>query len=181
MARAGREVRVEPHGEVPEEPPTQPELFSLYDEEPGGVRPASLAELPGPQERVQRHTVEQLVQILDVPAPLMVDQLMEILKNDVEQVIKAPKIILLDYTPQRAVPRLQQLVEQLVEAPMVEKAIVARVRDASCQTWLECVGSRRVCWRKLGTLLTRRTPPEGVTAGPGGTQILGKADENTHL
>ena len=54
-------------------PPPQPVLFSLYDEEPGGRRPASLAEPPGPQERVPRHTVEQvadvapMVQILDAP------------------------------------------------------------------------------------------------------------------
>ena len=37
--RAGEEVRVEAHGEVPEEPLPQPELFSLHEEEPGGSRP----------------------------------------------------------------------------------------------------------------------------------------------
>ena len=45
----------------------QPELFQLFEEEPGGLRPT------GPQERVPRHTVEQMadvapmVQILDAP------------------------------------------------------------------------------------------------------------------
>ena len=64
-------------------PPPQPVLFSLYDEEPGGRRPASLAEPPRPQERVQRHTVEHItdlvrvapmVQILDAPVPQTVGQ-----------------------------------------------------------------------------------------------------------
>ena len=36
-------------------PPPQPVLFSLYDEEPGGWRPGSLAGPPGPQERVPQH------------------------------------------------------------------------------------------------------------------------------
>ena len=36
-------------------PPPQPVLFSLYDEEPGAWRPASLALPPGPQERVPQH------------------------------------------------------------------------------------------------------------------------------
>ena len=143
-ARAGAEVRVAADGEVPEAPLPQPELFSLYEEEP------ALAEPPGPQERVQRHTVEQMadsapsVQIIDASVPQMVDQLVKILKNDVEQVINVPKIILLDYTPQRAVPRVPQLAQQLVEVPMVQSAIVARVRDASGQAWLESVGARGV-------------------------------------
>ena len=47
---------------------------------------------------VQRRTVEQLadfapmVQILDIPAPLMVDKLVKTLMNDVEQVFEVPKI-----------------------------------------------------------------------------------------
>ena len=57
--------------------PPQPELFSLFEEEPGGSRPPCLGEPPGPQERVQQHTLEQLaqfapvVQILDVPVQLV--------------------------------------------------------------------------------------------------------------
>ena len=98
----GEEVRVEAHGEVPEELLPQPELFSLYDEEPGGRRPPCLGEPPGLPERVQRHTVVQLadvapmVQILDVPVPQMADQLVDVLElSDAaipEQVIAVPKI-----------------------------------------------------------------------------------------
>ena len=62
-------------------PPPQPVLFSLYEEEPGGRLPASLAEPPRPHERVQRHTMEQLADVppmvpsLAVPEPQMVNQL----------------------------------------------------------------------------------------------------------
>ena len=45
-------------------PPPQPVLFSLFKEEPGGGRLASLAEPPGPQERIQRRTVEQPAELL---------------------------------------------------------------------------------------------------------------------
>ena len=61
-ARAGEEESDVHHtAEVRTTPLPQPVLFSLYDEEPGGRRPASLAEPPGPQERVQRHTMEHIV------------------------------------------------------------------------------------------------------------------------
>ena len=40
----------------------QPELFKLFEEEPGGVRPEAFAE-PRPQEREQRHTMEQLADV----------------------------------------------------------------------------------------------------------------------
>ena len=89
---------------------------------PPRIRPASLAEPPGAQERVQRHTAEQFgdpaphgVQILDAPVPQSGDQLVETLKNDVELAIQVPKIFLLDYTPQHAVHGVLQLVEQLVD------------------------------------------------------------------
>ena len=61
-------------------PPPQPVLLSLYEEEePGGGRPEAFVE-PRPQERVQRHVVEHItdlvcvapmVQILDAPVPQM--------------------------------------------------------------------------------------------------------------
>ena len=61
-------------------------FFSLFDEEDAvwGTRPTGLVEPQGPQERVQRHGVEQLadfapmVQILDVPVPQLAEQLVEV-------------------------------------------------------------------------------------------------------
>ena len=65
MARAGG-VRDVLHGEVPEEPtPQEPgtRYFGLDDDgrvpELGGSRPDRLLSVSGPEERVQRHTVEQ--------------------------------------------------------------------------------------------------------------------------
>ena len=95
-----------------------------------GLRPGVLAE-PRPQERVQRHTVEHIVdlvrvapmvQILDAPVPQTVEQLPDILRffdtlmPDPEQVIEVPQISHED-VPMRAVLRDTQLAEQLVEVP----------------------------------------------------------------
>ena len=77
-------------------PPPQPVLFSLYEQEPGGRRPASLAEPPGPQERVQRHTMEQLAEVapmvpsLAVPEPQTVDQVVAMVKH-VDSVSSLPQ------------------------------------------------------------------------------------------
>ena len=103
-------------------------FFELFDEDTAGMWPGVLAE-PWPQERVQRHTMEHivdyvcgapLVQILDAPVPQTVEQLPDVLQffdtltTDPEQVIAVPKILLED-VPVRAVLRDPQLVEQLVE------------------------------------------------------------------
>ena len=83
----------------------------------------------GPQARVQKHTIEQLadvvpmVQILDTPVPQMVEQLLEVFRlldtqMPVEQAIAVPKISL-DRIPQRSVDVVPQMVEQLVEVPTV--------------------------------------------------------------
>ena len=135
-AMAGRGVRDAVHGEVPEallpqEPGTQ--HFTLDDDdsvpELGGSRPDPLCEVR-PQERVQQHPVDQIVDtapalpILDVPVPLMGEQLVDVLRffdtlcPVAEQVIAVPKISLED-VPMRAVLRDPQLVEQLVEVPTI--------------------------------------------------------------
>ena len=79
-------------------------LFELFDEDTAGVRPGVLAE-PRPQERVQRHTMEHIVdfvscapmvQILDAFVPLTVERLPGVLQffdtltTDPEQVIEVP-------------------------------------------------------------------------------------------
>ena len=88
-------------------------FFELFDEDTAGVRPEVLAE-PRPQERVQRRTLEQivdavpLVQILDAPVPQMVEQLPDVLRffdrlaTVPEQAIEVPKTLPED-VPFRAV------------------------------------------------------------------------------
>ena len=75
MARAGVWEHEQNYTATVQDPPTpQPELFELsFEEEPGGSRPDRLAGVR-PQERVQQHFVDQIVDtapalpILDVPA-----------------------------------------------------------------------------------------------------------------
>ena len=128
-------------------PPPQPELFQLYEEEPGGRRPPSLGEPPGPQARVLRHTVEPIIKtfvpvpMVDVPVPQMVDQSAEVVKFFVtlpvvaEQVIEVPTIILEDTIPQRAPLRAPQLAEQLVDVPMPAWMRLALGTDAAGRVW----------------------------------------------
>ena len=94
-------------------------------------RPPPLVDVM-PSSRAHRHIMEDLgelapsVQLLDLPVPHMVDQMVDILKIIAmllpavdEQVIDVPKIIQ-DPTPQRLKPpEPRQLVEQLVEVPTV--------------------------------------------------------------
>ena len=91
-------------------------IFELFDEDTAGLRPGVLEE-PRPQARVQRHTMEHivdyvccapLVQTLDAPVPQMVEQLPDVMRffdfllPVPEQVIEVPKI-LLDDVPMRTV------------------------------------------------------------------------------
>ena len=154
-----------------------------------------MAEPAGPQERIQRRTVEQpaeivpMVQILDAPVPQTVDQLVEVLKPfDTfvpEQEIDEPKITSRVAIPQRAVLRVPQMAEQLVDEPvpsfddfeLVEVGdeeeeqphMVAgsRVWDADGRAWCQVVGSAGVYWWRIGTSFAQWTPPEGLTARPG--------------
>ena len=74
MARAGGWVRDEVHGQVPGDPTSQAagsEYFSLDIEDVPvvGLWPGVLVE-PRPQERVQRHTVEHIFDLVRV-APMV--------------------------------------------------------------------------------------------------------------
>ena len=134
MARAGEWVLDALHGQVPEHPTNQAagtEYFSLDVEDvlAAGSRPDRLAGVR-PQERVQRHTEEQIgdsvpfLPSLDAPVPQTVEQLPDILRffdtlmPDPEQVIDVPKIFLEDI-PMRTLVREPQLAEQLVEVPTI--------------------------------------------------------------
>ena len=107
-------------------------FFELFDEDTAGLRPGVLCE-PRPQERVQRHTMEHIVdyvcsapsvQILDAPVPQLVEQLPDVLRffdrfaTVPEQVIAVPKIFI-ESVPPRAFLRATQLAEQLVEVPTI--------------------------------------------------------------
>ena len=93
-------------------------IFELFDEDTAWVRPGVLAE-PRPQGRVQRHTMEHIVdfvccspmvQILDAPVPQTLEPLPDVLRfldrliPVPEQVIEVPKIFP-DDAPMRAVLR----------------------------------------------------------------------------
>ena len=109
-ARSGRWERVVLHGHVPDHPTPQAagtEYFSLDVEDvpAAGSRPDRLFAVSGPQNRVQRRTVQQIVDtaplpIFDDPAPQMVEQLHDVLRffralsPDPEQVIEVPTILL---------------------------------------------------------------------------------------
>ena len=105
-------------------------LHTALEEEPGGARPDRMPSLSGPQERVQRRTVQQIVDpvpllpTLDDPAPQMVEQLPDILhflralSPDPERAVEVPKILPVD-VPLRTSVREPQLVEQLFEVPTI--------------------------------------------------------------
>ena len=146
-----------------------PVLFSLYDEEPGGRRPTGLVEPPGPQERVPRHTVEQMadvapmVQILDAPVPQMVEHVVDVLKT-----FDMPKVTLQDVVPQRAVLRVPQLAEQLVDMPVPESVILAHGRCDLGVKWCQIATQGGRCYRWMGgTRHVQWRRPEGFTASPG--------------
>ena len=105
-------------------------LFDLFAEDTEGARPDRIASLSGPHARVQRRTVQQivdevsLVPLLDDPVPQMVEQLPDVLRffdrfaTVPEQVIAVPKIFV-ESVPTRASLRATQLAEQLVEVPTI--------------------------------------------------------------
>ena len=109
-------------------PPPEPVLFDLF-EETGGGRPNLLLEPQGPQAGIQRHTMEHIadvvpmVQILDIPGPQGVDQLVEACRHlDLhipEQVIEVPKISSSRHSRVRRVWFAEKTAEQLVEVPTI--------------------------------------------------------------
>ena len=142
MPGPGRRGREEHDALRRQRPPSpQPELFQLYEEEPGGSRPPCLGEPRGPQEKVQQCTVEQIadvvpmVQILDTAGLLGRHQVVEVLRMldvpVIEQVIAVPKISL-DRVPQRSALPVSQTAEQLVEVPTMPGYTLAVVASKLC-------------------------------------------------
>ena len=80
----------------------------------------------------QMADVAPMVQILDAPVPQIVEHVVDVLKTFdrglAEQVIEVPKVTLQDVVPQRAVLRVPQLAEHLVDMPVPESVILAHGR-----------------------------------------------------
>ena len=157
-------------------------FFSLFDEEDAvwGIRPTGLVEPRGPQERIQRHTAEPMIESfvpvpmldLDAPVPHTVDQLVDVLKlfdNSVpELVIDVPKISQ-DAIPQRTVLFEPQLAEQLVEVPTAVTFVPGNTlfNDRHGHEWVRVDGPTGVYFWNVSSNYTQWAPPEGYTASPG--------------
>ena len=111
---------------------------------------------PYPQERIQKHTVEQIIEtsllvpILDDPVPLQLVEIFKIIhmSSKFVETIGVPKIVQ-DSIPQRnMLPEPRQLVEQLVDVlpPSLTRGDVREMRachrDAANRAWFACVGTR---------------------------------------
>ena len=117
----GGEVRVEPHGEVPEAPLPQ-----------GGSRPPCMGVLRGPLVGLELHFLEHMadicpfVQFLDAPVPQPVENVTDTLRvldlPTAEQVIVVPKISC-SPCPSRSLVPDPQSVDQLLEVPTVLSAL----------------------------------------------------------
>ena len=156
-------------GRTPPQPSTR--CYDLDDDsvpELGGTRPDRLADVR-PQKRVQRHTVDQIIDpvpllpTLDDPAPKMVDQLAEFLKIGVVQVLEVPKSSQ-DSILQRRLLSEPQLVELLVDVPVPEMVILARGKRALGLDWCQVAAPGRGHWWQKGTRHVKWDP---------GKQILG--------
>ena len=148
-------------------------FFSLFDEEDAvwGTRPTGLVEPRGPQERIQRHTAEQMIESfvpvpvldLDAPVPQMVDQLVDVLKlldtAIPEQVIAVPKIPL-DSIPHRAV-----FEPQLANSWWKNHVGRSLFTDRHGHEWCRFVGRTGATGGGLAPL-TPSGPPQGIHLQP---------------
>ena len=176
------------HSEQRVEGPREEEEYAAYvgpraqKTPPPGMRPVSLAEPQGAQERVKRHTVEQfgelapMAQILDAPVPQLVDKLEDVLKIvDLfvpAQEIEVPRISSPSCPPTRLVLPVPQTAEQLVDVPVLsfdQCTRMADFRDDVGRRWCLLTGPEpgRFSWWLVGTDHEQGTPPPGITASPG--------------
>ena len=123
----------------------------------GGMRPPSLVERR-PQERIQQHTVELMidvspyVQILDAPVPQVEDHALEFFRRMdlpvAEQVIVVPRISC-SPCPSRSPFPEPQSAEQLVEVPTVlsPTRIALQIAEQIVDTPVSSWSWRRACSR----------------------------------
>ena len=143
--------------------------FFLDDDEPlaAGSLPDRLSAVSGPQERVQRRMRE--VPVLDAPVPQTVDVMVEVLTcfdkpSSVEQVVEMPTIDFLHRVPLRTVLRETQTVEQLVDVPVPQTALLALGTSATGVAWRQMLATGRG-----GVLVAAAyflAPPSGMDRQP---------------
>ena len=146
---------------------------------PTGGRPAPLPEVAGWQERLEQHVLEDLgsMQILDLLVLQVVEQPEEVgsfFRNFVsafaEQVIEVPKLALPFCAVQRAALPEPQLVEQLVEVPIVLTYSLLQQRTA------EQIVDTPV---PHGRGRDARGGLQGLSQGQGSTAVSGAVHVNT--
>ena len=102
-------------------------------------------------------------------------------RNDVvEPVFEVPKIILVDYTPLRAVPREPQMAEQLVEVPVPVWTELTCDRDVAGRVWcrIAAYGVRQgIFLVAIGYSALSVAHPAGDPPAHGGVLILGKYED----
>ena len=84
-----------------------------------------------------------------------------------EQVIEVPKVALQDVVPQRALLRVPQLAETLVDMPVPESVILAHGRCDLGVKWCQIAAPGRGYWWMAGSRHTQWHRPDGFTASPG--------------
>ena len=150
-----------------------------------GTRPTGLVEPQGPQERVQRHAVEQLADL----APMGTDPRRNLWRRwwtnwwtcSSSSTTRCPSRLSTcprshkDAIPQRTVLFEPQLAEQLVEVPTAVTFVPGRtlVNDRHGHEWVRVVGPTRVYfWKRLFQLHPVGAPRMDTPPAQGGIEIL---------
>ena len=185
MARTGgweRWERAVLHGHVSEHPTPQAagtEYFSLDVEDvpAAGSRPDRLSAVSGPQERVLRRTVEQIVDcvpvvpLLHTSEPQIVDSVVDVLKildhslpgGKAGKATRVPWLFMRHAPPRSSLPE-PRVVEQLVEVPIPLTVTLADGKDDRGIRWrLLWSRSGGTYWWMVGTNHTRKDRPVGFT------------------
>ena len=158
------------------------EYFShdVEDVPAAGSRPDGLSAVSGPQERVLRRTVEQIVDCVPVvplfhtSEPQMVDSVVDVLKildhslpgGKAGKATRVPWLFMRHAPPRSSLPE-PPVVEQLMEVPIPLTVTLADGKDDRGIRWRHVWGrSGGTYWWMVGTNHTRRARPRWVHRRP---------------
>ena len=128
-----------------------------------GSWPDWLSAVSGPQERVQQHTVEQMVDC--VPGLPVPDAPVPQVEHPHEARRRAGDLE--DGAPLRAVLREPRVAEQLVDVPVPHTVILAHGRDDRASAGATCWEGVAVPIGGWSAPTTKKDRPQGFTASPG--------------